>query len=149
MIDKPTSFTGQLTPIYWEILVPFYGVICVYTGWRQAQGLDAQVRLAWTQAAHWLAVLLAMYVIYLPQVQDVMNNNAAGITIHSGAGHCPCRHSRCGLADLRCRRYSGDSRSDNCLDPSIGIDHDGRLDRGDLRGLRGRFAMVWWTSHTE
>jgi hypothetical protein len=75
------SFTGQLTPLYWEILVPLYGVICVYTGWRQVQGLDAQVRLAWTQAAHWLAVLLAMYVIYLPQVQDVMNNNAAGITI--------------------------------------------------------------------
>jgi hypothetical protein len=75
------SFTGQLTPLYWEVLVPLYGVICIYTGWRQVEGLDAQVRLAWTQAAHWLAVLLAMYVIYLPQVQDVMNNNAAGITL--------------------------------------------------------------------
>lgn len=75
------TFTGQLTPLYWEALVPLYAVICVYTAWRQVEGRDAHVKLVWTQAAHWLAVLLAMYVIYLPQVRDVMNNNAAGITL--------------------------------------------------------------------
>jgi hypothetical protein len=75
------TFTGQMTPLYWEVLAPLYGVICVYTGWRQVEGREARFKLVWTQAAHWLAVLLAMYVIYLPRVQDVMNNNAAGITL--------------------------------------------------------------------
>jgi hypothetical protein len=75
------TFTGQLTPLYWEILAPLYGVICVYMGWRQVEGRDARIKLVWTQAAHWLTVLLAMYVIYLPRVRDVMNDNAAGITL--------------------------------------------------------------------
>jgi hypothetical protein len=75
------TFTGELTPIYWELLAPVYGVICVYVGWRHVEGRDAQIKLVWTQAAHWLAVLLAMYVVYLPQVRDVMNNNAAGLTL--------------------------------------------------------------------
>jgi hypothetical protein len=75
------TFTGEMTPIYWEILTPLYAVTCIHMGWRQTEDREARVRLVWTQAAHWLAVLVAMYVIYLPRVQDVMNNNAAGITL--------------------------------------------------------------------
>ncbi|WP_051949207.1 hypothetical protein [Methylosinus sp. PW1] len=75
------TFTGEMTPVYWEILTPLYAVICIHTGWRRTEDREARIRLVWTQAAHWLAVLVAMYVIYLPRVQDVMNNNAAGITL--------------------------------------------------------------------
>jgi hypothetical protein len=75
------TFTGEMTPIYWEILTPLYAVICIHTGWRRVEDRDARIKLVWTQAAHWLSVLVAMYVIYLPRVQDVMNNNAAGITL--------------------------------------------------------------------
>lgn len=76
-----STFTGELTPLYWEVAAPVYGVICVYTGWRHVEGREERIKLVWTQAAHWLAVLLTMYVIYLPQVRDVMNTNAAGITL--------------------------------------------------------------------
>lgn len=75
------TFTGEMTPIYWEILTPLYAIICIHTGWRRTEDREARIRLVWTQAAHWLSVLVAMYVIYLPRVQDVMNNNAAGITL--------------------------------------------------------------------
>lgn len=76
-----STFTGELMPLYWEVSAPVYGVICVYAGWRHAEDREARTKLLWTQAAHWLAVLLTMYVVYLPQVRDVMNTNAAGITL--------------------------------------------------------------------
>ena len=75
------TFTGEMTPIYWEILTPLYAAICIHTGWRRVEDREARIKLVWTQAAHWLSVLVAMYVVYLPRVQDVMNNNAAGITL--------------------------------------------------------------------
>jgi hypothetical protein len=75
------TFTGEMTPIYWEILTPIYAAICIHTGWRRVEDREARIKLVWTQAAHWLSVLVAMYVVYLPRVQDVMNNNAAGITL--------------------------------------------------------------------
>lgn len=75
------TFTGEMTPIYWEILTPLYAIICIHTGWRKTEDREARLKLVWTQSAHWLSVLVAMYVIYLPRVQDVMNNNAAGITL--------------------------------------------------------------------
>lgn len=76
-----STFTGELIPLYWEVSAPIYGMICVYTGWRHADNREERIKLVWTQAAHWLAVLLTMYVIYLPQVRDAMNTNAAGITL--------------------------------------------------------------------
>jgi hypothetical protein len=76
-----STFTGQLTPVYWEALVPVYCVICVYAGWRHVEERDGRLKLVWKQTAHWIAVFLAMYVVYLPQVRDVMNTNAAGLTL--------------------------------------------------------------------
>ncbi|MBY6243928.1 hypothetical protein [Methylosinus sp. Sm6] len=75
------TFTGELTPLYWEALAPVYCVTCIHAGWRHADTREERVRLVWTQAAHWFAVLLTMYVVYLPQVRDVMNTNAAGLTL--------------------------------------------------------------------
>lgn len=75
------TFTGELTPLYWEALAPVYCIACVHAGWRHADTREERVKLVWTQIAHWFAVLLAMYVVYLPQVRDVMNTNAAGLTL--------------------------------------------------------------------
>ncbi|ATQ67249.1 MULTISPECIES: hypothetical protein [Methylosinus] len=75
------TFTGELTPLYWEALAPVYCITCIYAGWRHANSREERVRLVWSQAAHWFAVLLTMYVVYLPQVRDVMNTNAAGLTL--------------------------------------------------------------------
>ncbi len=77
------SFTGQPAGVYWEILAPVYGAICIWAGWRHAQTKHDRVRLVWTQALHWAAVLVAMYVVYSPGVRTVANNNAAGISLMS------------------------------------------------------------------
>jgi hypothetical protein len=75
------TFTGELTPLYWEALTPIYCATCVHSGWRHADTREERVKLLWTQIAHWFAVLISMYVVYLPQVRDVMNTNAAGLTL--------------------------------------------------------------------
>jgi hypothetical protein len=75
------TFTGELTPLYWEALTPVYCATCIHSGWRHADTREERVRLVWTQIAHWFAVLISMYVVYLPQVRDVMNTNAAGLTL--------------------------------------------------------------------
>jgi hypothetical protein len=74
------SLTGQPATFYWELLAPLFGVICVWAGWRHVEeGLHK--RLIVTQALHWAAVLVAMLVLYSPEVRGVENNNAAGISM--------------------------------------------------------------------
>jgi hypothetical protein len=75
------TFTGEPTPYYWGLLAPLYCAICIFAGWRHAEDKSARIALVWTQALHWLATLVAMYLIYLPQVRDVANNNAAGLSL--------------------------------------------------------------------
>jgi hypothetical protein len=57
------------------------GVICVAAGWRHAQNKKARVRLLWTQALHWLAFVIAMNLMLLPNVQNMLNSDATGLAI--------------------------------------------------------------------
>jgi hypothetical protein len=75
------SFAGQATPLLWEVLTPLFGAVCVWAGWRHADDHAAKVALCWTQALHWFGTLLAMYLVYTPDVRSVANNNASGLTL--------------------------------------------------------------------
>ncbi|MGB7693449.1 MAG: hypothetical protein WBM12_11315 [Pseudolabrys sp.] len=66
---------------YWEFLVPVMGVVCIWSGWRYAHDKKAQLRLIWTQAAHWLAFFAAMTLLLLPSVQRMLNADASGLAI--------------------------------------------------------------------
>lgn len=74
-----TSFTGQPIFLYWGILGPVYGAICVATGWRREPTAEARWRLVWTQIFHWAAVVIAMSLIFIPNVRGIVNNNATGL----------------------------------------------------------------------
>ena len=76
-----TSFTKRPTTGYWEFLVPVTGVVCIWSGWRYAHDKKAQLRLIWTQAAHWLAFFAAMNLLLLPNVQKMLNADATGLAI--------------------------------------------------------------------
>ena len=76
-----TSFTKQPTTGYWEFLVPVTGVVCIWSGWRYTDDKKAQLRLIWTQAAHWLAFFAAMNLLLLPNVQKMLNADATGLAI--------------------------------------------------------------------
>jgi hypothetical protein len=76
-----TSFTKRPTTGYWEFLVPVTGVVCIWSGWRYTDDRKAQLRLIWTQAAHWLAFFAAMNLLLLPNVQKMLNADATGLAI--------------------------------------------------------------------
>ena len=75
------SFSGQATPLYWEFLAPLFGGACVWAGWRHATDAQARIALGWSQALHWFATLIAMNLVYHPDVRSVANNNASGLTL--------------------------------------------------------------------
>src|SRR5437588_8283581 len=60
-----TSFSHTAMTTYWIVLAPFIGVICVISRWRAAHSRDERLRLIWTQALHWVAVLLAMHLMFV------------------------------------------------------------------------------------
>ena len=69
------------TPIttYWIVLAPFIGLICVITRWRDAENREQRLRLIWTQALHWAAVLVAMRLMFVADVSRMMNADASAL----------------------------------------------------------------------
>ena len=65
--------------LYWQVLAPVFGVLCIAAGWNAAAGRGQRMRLVWTQAAHWAAFLIAMLMLFLPSVRGVVNDNATEI----------------------------------------------------------------------
>lgn len=65
--------------LYWQILAPVFGLLCIAAGWNAAAGRGLRMRLVWTQAAHWAAFLVAMLMLFLPAVRGVVNDNATEI----------------------------------------------------------------------
>ena len=53
---------------YWEFLAIVMGIVCVVTQWSEFEDKRARFRLMWTQALHWLAVLVTMNVMLLSVV---------------------------------------------------------------------------------
>jgi hypothetical protein len=65
--------------LYWQILAPVFGLLCIAAGWNAAAGRGQRMRLIWTQAAHWVAFLVAMLMMFLPSVRGVVNDDATEI----------------------------------------------------------------------
>lgn len=65
--------------LYWQIMAPLFGLLCVVAGWNRAAGRGMRLRLVWTQAAHWAAFLAAMLLLFMPAVRGVLNDNATEI----------------------------------------------------------------------
>jgi hypothetical protein len=76
-----TSFRGSATYYYWMALAPIYGLIAVISGWPRLETGAERLRLVLTQALHWLAFLAAMWLMFLPEVRGVVNDNATALTL--------------------------------------------------------------------
>jgi hypothetical protein len=76
-----TSVSKQPIIVYWEILAPIIGVVCVTYGWHSANDKAGRVRLISTQLLHWLAFLVVINLVLLPSVQKILTANATGIAI--------------------------------------------------------------------
>lgn len=76
-----TSFRGVATHYYWMALAPIYGLISIVSGWSQLETGAERMKLVATQALHWLAFLAAMWLMFLPEVRGVVNDNATALTL--------------------------------------------------------------------
>ncbi|MFZ3326620.1 MAG: hypothetical protein WA231_12300 [Methylocella sp.] len=76
-----TSMSQQPLIGYWVFLAVAIGLVCVTTGWLHIHDPKARFRMVWTQALHWLAFLIAMKIVLLPEVQRMLNAPATGLAL--------------------------------------------------------------------
>lgn len=76
-----TNASHQPLVRYWEFLALAIGVVCVIGKWPEIDGRDARWRLIWTQALHWIAVLIAMNIMLVAGVQQLLPTPATGLVL--------------------------------------------------------------------
>jgi hypothetical protein len=57
------------------------GGVCIFTEWDKNEDKQARVRLIWTQAVHWVAVLVAMNIMLLAGVQQLLPAPATSLVL--------------------------------------------------------------------
>jgi len=76
-----TTFSKQRIFIYWEILAPIIGLVCVWYGWPALHASGGKMRLIGTQILHWIAFLLVMNMVLLANVQKSFNATSNGLVV--------------------------------------------------------------------
>ena len=66
---------------YWEFLAIAMGIVCVVTQWSELEDKQARFRPMWTQALHWLAVLVTMNIMLLSGVQQLLPTLATSLVL--------------------------------------------------------------------
>jgi hypothetical protein len=66
---------------YWELVALITGGVCIFTEWDKNADSQARVRLIWTQAVHWIAVLVAMNIMLLAGVQRLLPAPATSLVL--------------------------------------------------------------------
>jgi hypothetical protein len=76
-----TNFARQAMTGYWIALAPLFGFICVAARWRAVEGSQSHMRLIGTQAIHWAAVVVAMYLVFVADVKQMMSDFASSLMV--------------------------------------------------------------------
>jgi len=76
-----TNVSHQPLVGYWEFLALAIAVVCVVTRWRELDSKQAQFRLIWTQALHWVAVLVTMNIMLVSGVQQLLPTPATSLVL--------------------------------------------------------------------
>jgi hypothetical protein len=78
------AFTSADRPammLYWMVLGPSFGIICVVAHWRDYDDPEAHWQLARKQALHWTAVMFTMYLVFEANVKQMMNADASALMV--------------------------------------------------------------------
>jgi len=76
-----TNVSHQPMIGYWEFLAIAIGVVCVVTKWPELDGKETKLRLIWTQALHWVAVLVTMNIMLMSGVQQLLPTPATSLVL--------------------------------------------------------------------
>jgi hypothetical protein len=73
------NFSKQPMTLYWIVLTPLIGIICVASQWRDTESREERLRLLRTQALHWAAVFVSMNLMFVSTVSRMMNANGSAL----------------------------------------------------------------------
>jgi hypothetical protein len=76
-----TNASHQPLVRYWEFLALAIGVVCVITKWPELDGKQGRWHLIWTQALHWVAVLVTMNIMLVSGVQQLLPTPATSLVL--------------------------------------------------------------------
>jgi hypothetical protein len=76
-----TNFARHAMTNFWIVLAPLFGLICVASRWRHVEGGNPRLSLIGHQAVHWLAVVIAMYLVFVADVQQMMSDDATALMV--------------------------------------------------------------------
>jgi hypothetical protein len=76
-----TNASHQPLVRYWEFLALAIGVVCVINRWPEIDSKQARWRLVWTQALHWVAVLVTMNIMLVSGVQQLLPTPATSLVL--------------------------------------------------------------------
>jgi hypothetical protein len=76
-----TSIARQGMTTYWIFVAPFFAVICVITRWQDVEGKAQHWHLIQTEGLHWVAVIAAMYIVFVADVKQMMNSDASALML--------------------------------------------------------------------
>ncbi len=76
-----TNFSHQPLNGFWEFLAIATCIVCIATAWPQAPDRKARFRLIWTQALHWVTVLVTMNIVLMPGFQTLLPIQASSLVI--------------------------------------------------------------------
>jgi hypothetical protein len=75
-----TSVSRHAMALYWMILVPAFGLVCIATAWREMTA-EERWRGALLQALHWGAVMLAMHLALIADMERAMSAEASALVL--------------------------------------------------------------------
>lgn len=76
-----TSIVRREMTVYWMVLAPFFGLISIAGGWRDADTAEERFRLIRTQVLHWGGVLAAMYLVFIGDVRQIMSSDVSALIV--------------------------------------------------------------------
>jgi hypothetical protein len=76
-----SNFSGHPINGYWEFLAIAMALVCIFTAWPGAPDRQTRFKLVWTQAAHWVTILVGMNLVLLPGFQQTVPVQAAGLVL--------------------------------------------------------------------
>jgi hypothetical protein len=76
-----TNVSHQPLVGYWEFLALAIAVVCIMTKWPALDDRQARFQLIWTQALHWIAVLVTMNIMLVSGVQRLLPTPAASLVL--------------------------------------------------------------------
>src|SRR5579864_2333244 len=76
-----TNVSQQPLRGYWEFLALAIAIVCIVSKWHELDSRQAQLQLIWTQAAHWIAVLVTMNIMLVSGVQQLFPSPATSLVL--------------------------------------------------------------------